>query len=70
MNKMTWLDLYNFLHSQAHDFKNLGQFNWSAPVVVHDAETGEEYDCDTYTFGKKLTLAINMESVFHEKGNS
>ena len=69
-NKMTWLDLYNFLHSQAHNFRNLGNFNWGAPVIVHDAETGDEYTCDTYTFDNKLTLTINMDSVFLEKGQS
>ena len=42
MNKMTWLDLYNYLHAQANGLDNLGKFDWNSPVMVHDAETGEE----------------------------
>ena len=67
MNKMSWLDLYNYLHSQAHDFKNLGKFDWNSPVIVHDANTGDEFNCDTYFMDDKLTLTINMESVFNER---
>lgn len=77
MNKMTWLDLYNFLHSQAHDFKNLGSFDWNAPVMIHDASTGEELNCDTWVISNedgedKVVLATNIESIFAEnkKGNS
>jgi len=70
MNKMSWLDLYNFLHSQANKSENIGRFEWNSPVVIHDAETGDEYDCDTYVFDNKLTLTINMDSVFLEKGQS
>lgn len=71
MNKMTWLDLYNYLHSQAHDFKNLGKFNWQAPVMIHDASTGEEFNCDTWVISNnsgedKVVLATNIESIFME----
>ena len=38
---MTWLDLYNFLHQRANDMKNLGTFNWQAPVEVFDNQYGE-----------------------------
>jgi hypothetical protein len=69
MNRITWLDLYNFLHSQAHDFKNLGKFDWNSPVIIHDASTGEEYNCDTWRISnkkgkEKLVLATNIESIF------
>lgn len=70
MNKMTWLDLYNYLHAQANGLDNLGKFDWNSPVVIHDAETGDEFLCDTYEFDNKLTLTINMESIFLEKGKS
>jgi hypothetical protein len=70
MNKMTWLDLYNFLHDQANKIENVGKFQWDTPVIIHDAETGDEFNCDTYIFDDKLTLTINMDSVFLEKGQS
>lgn len=70
MNKMTWLDLYNYLHTQAHDLNNLGKFDWNSPVMVHDADTGIEYHCDTYIFDHQPTITINMESIFLEKGQS
>ena len=71
MNKMTWLDLYNFLHKQAHDFKNLGKFEWNEPVIIHDASSGEENYCDTYFISndsnsEHLVLAINIDSIFTE----
>lgn len=74
MNKMTWLDLYNFLYEQANSTKNFGRFNWQSPVIVHDANTGDEFDCDTYTISDsrgsdKLVLAINMETIFGENSN-
>jgi len=43
MDKITWLDVYNFLYYKAHDFKNLGKFDWSAEVRVVNPETGEEF---------------------------
>jgi hypothetical protein len=58
------------LHDQANNSKNIGNFDWNSPVIVHDAENGDEYNCDTYFFDNKLTLAINMETVFLEKGQS
>jgi hypothetical protein len=68
--QMTWLDLYNYLHDQANRIENIGKFDWSSSVIVHDAETGNEYNCDTYLFDDKITLTINMDSVFIEKGQS
>jgi len=71
MNNMTWLDLYNYLHSQAHDFKNLGKFDWNSPVIVHDASTGDEYNCDTWVISTdnskdRVVLATNIEMIFTE----
>ena len=43
---MNWLDLYNFLHQQANDLKNLGKFNWQAPVEVYDNQYGETSKAD------------------------
>lgn len=75
MNKMTWLDLYNYLYTQAN--LNVGGFDWSSPVMVHDASTGNEYNCDTWLIAnrkgqKKVVLATNIESIFEEnkKGKS
>ncbi len=77
MNKITWLDLYNFLYNQANDTRNFGHFNWQSPVIVHDASTGEEFNCDTWVISTnggedKIVLATNIESIFSEnkKGNS
>jgi len=77
MNKLTWLDLYNFLYNQANDTRNFGHFNWQSPVIVHDASTGEEFNCDTWVISTndgedKIVLATNIESIFSEnkKGNS
>jgi hypothetical protein len=72
MNKMTWLDLYQYLHSQANDISNIGKLDWNSSVLVHDAETGDGYFCDTYFIDNQLTLAFNMETIFEEnkKGNS
>jgi len=46
MDKMNWLDLYNFLHQKAHDFKNLGKFPWQEEVKVWDWETLDYYSVD------------------------
>lgn len=69
MNKMTWLDLYNYLHTQAN--LNVGNFDWSVPVMIHDASTGEEHYCDTWVVssnigGDRVVLATNIESIFAE----
>lgn len=64
---MKWIDLFEFLNEQANNINNIGKFDWNSPVIIHDAETGDEYNCDTYTFDNRLTLTINMESVFNER---
>lgn len=51
-NKVTWLDLYNFLYRKAHDFKNLGKFNWNENIVVLDAEKGIEYNIEPKVYIK------------------
>lgn len=69
MNTMTWLDLYKFLNEQANSTKNFGQFDWNQPVTIHDAETGDEYSCDTYYISdnkeEKLVLMINTQAIFN-----
>ena len=70
MNNMTWLDLYNFLHDQANSIENIGLFDWSKPVTIHDAETGDEYACDTYfvsddTNSEHAVLMINIPAIFN-----
>jgi hypothetical protein len=77
MSSMTWLDLYNFFHKQAHDFENLGKFDWNSPAVIHDASTGDEVNCDTWIISDdrgndRFVLATNVESIFNDtkKGKS
>lgn len=77
MNKMSWLDLYNYLHAQANGLDNFGKFDWNSPVMIHDASTGDEYYCDTWVLSpnsckERVVLATNVESIFAEnkKGNS
>lgn len=70
MNTLTWLDLYNFLHNQANDTKNFGSFDWNQPVIIHDAETGDEYSCDTYYIStnggdEKMVLATNIDKIYN-----
>lgn len=71
MNNMTWLDLYKFLNDQANNPKNFGSLNWTDPVMIHDAETGDEFNCDTYQITDsrgtdRLVLTINTEKIFDE----
>jgi hypothetical protein len=71
---MNWLDLYTFLHEKANNIHSVGTFNWNKPVLVHDADTGDEFICDTYTISDsrgsdRLVLAINMEAIFGENSN-
>lgn len=72
MNNMTWLDLYNFLYEKANDNKNFGKINWQDPVMVHDANTGDEINCDTWIVSDargndRLVLATNIETIFNER---
>jgi len=74
MNDITWLDLYNYLYKIAHDLPNLGSFPWNDPIRIHDAATGDEFNCDTYRIsdadnGDRFVLAINMEDIFEENAN-
>lgn len=46
MNKMTWLDLYNFLYDKANNVNNVGAFSWREEVSVFDFETLEYYPVD------------------------
>lgn len=74
MNNMTWLDLYNFLHRQANNIKNIGNLNWNEPVMIHDADTGDELSCDTYYVTddqgqNRLVLITNIEKIFAENNN-
>lgn len=70
MDDLTWLDLYNLLHKIANDIKTVGEFKWNEPVLVHNAETGDEYPCDTWIIDdNKLVLAINTETIFREIGD-
>ena len=70
MNKMTWLDLYNYLHAQANGLDNFGKFDWNSPVMIHDASTGDEVNCDTWAISNgdkdRIVLATNIDSIFAE----
>ncbi len=72
MNKITWLELYNFLHEYANNSKHFGKLNWQEPVMIHDANTGDETNCDTWIISDKtgkdrLVLATNIETIFSER---
>jgi hypothetical protein len=43
---MKWIDLFQFLNQRANDLKNLGSFNWQAPVEVFDNQYGETSKAD------------------------
>jgi len=58
VNKVTWLDLYNFLYHKAHDFKNLGKFDWNLKIAVLDAETGNEYNIEPKVFVKESNAEL------------
>ena len=70
MNNMTWLDLYNYLYRQANF--NVGNFNWSSEVIIYDAETGDEYNCDTYYLSdnrsnkERLVLITNFGQLMRQ----
>ena len=71
MSKITWLDLYNFLHDQANNINKVGNFNWDVPVMIHDADTGDELTCDTWVIsdnrGKdRVVLVTNIEHIYSE----
>jgi hypothetical protein len=68
---LTWLELYNFLHKKANDTLNLDPHIWSEKVMIHNAETGDEYSCDTFMISdekrnERLVLMINLEEVYKE----
>ena len=59
---MKWIDLFDFLHKQANELKNIGKFNWQDKVVVYDASSGHKYYCDTYRIkNNQVALVINLE---------
>jgi len=71
MNKMTWLDLYTFLHERANNIQAVGTFEWNTPILIHDANTGDEFTCDTYYVSDsrkkdRLVLITNIEKIFEE----
>ena len=74
MNKTTWLDLYNFLYERANNLNAVGTFDWNRPVLIHDANTGDEFTCDTYYVdddrgSNRLVLITNIEKIFEENKN-
>jgi hypothetical protein len=68
-NKMTWLDLYNFLYERANDINSAGSFPWQENVQVFDFETLEYYPTDFIQMpDNKISLSVdtsntNMETV-------
>lgn len=65
---MTWLELYHFLHTKANNIHNPDAKLWNSNVHIHDAFTGEEYNCDTFFVDdeqgdEKLVLMINIDAI-------
>jgi len=61
VSKMTWLDLYNYLHERANDIKNPGSFPWQENVEVWDWETLDYYPTDFIQTpaDQKISLAVD-----------
>jgi len=61
--KMTWLDLYNFLHKNANSINNHEEMSkyWNQHVMIHNVETNDEYTCDTLIINGRLVLGINLD---------
>lgn len=60
LDKMNWLDLYNYLYEQANNINNVGQFPWQEQVKVWDWETLEYYSTDFIeTPDGKISLSID-----------
>ena len=65
---MTWLELYNFLHKRANTLSELGTVKWNEPILVHNAETGQEHEVDVWELSDpiehdhdtRLTLVYNQ----------
>lgn len=63
-NKMTWLDLYNFLYEKANDINGEGNFPWSENVTVFDFETLEYYNTDFIEMpNNKISLSIDTAQI-------
>jgi len=70
MKQMTWLDLYNYLSERANNINAVGTFDWDKPVLIHDANTGDEFSCDTYYVtdnrgSDRFVLITNIENIFN-----
>jgi hypothetical protein len=64
LDKMNWLDLYNFLHQQANDIKAFGKFDWQKDVKVYDNAYGGLFNADLIEFddfGRK-EFYLNIDS--------
>lgn len=67
MNKMTWLDLYDFLCKKANDINNLGSFPWQENVQVFDFETLEYYHTDFIQMpDNKISFSIDSSNTKEE----
>ena len=68
MSKITWLELYNFLHETANNIHKHGTFDWQSDVIIYDGKSGEEKVCDTYYLtdikgSEKFVLMTNIEKI-------
>ena len=59
---MTWLELYNFLHTKANDVKNLDSKIWQDKVIFYNVEDNIQTECDTLIFedDPKKTLFLSQ----------
>lgn len=68
MSKITWLELYNFLHETANNIHKHGTFDWQNEVTIYDSESDSTKTCDTYYLtdtngSEKFVLMTNMEKI-------
>lgn len=64
---MTWLELYNILHTKANDVHNLDSEMWQDEVFAHDAETGKEYPVQIIEVDGKKVVAFNVDELYNNE---
>lgn len=64
MNKITWLDIYNYLHKQANDIQNLGKFPWQEEAKIFDFGTLRYFPTDFIEMPDgKISLSIDTDQI-------
>ena len=59
LGKFTWKDLLKFLLEQ----REKGLLPEDYDVMIHNAETGDEYLADVFKIDGRLVMAFNLETL-------